>query len=591
MKLSEQVLDLLEASKQDYINMLTSVWKFYKEGSVEYREALTGQMVNVADEARTRLKRRDRIVWYLRYARLGFLDRIDKPSFKEEYERLAQKSEMPNQVRMEASMCYWGSQFLVRVFDKLTHYLSLGIPKIDEFVFSNQPWGYINSMFGEWEVDWQADHKGTVASSQWGDGELSDVITFPDGWKWVMINKEWCEVEGKAMGHCGNRGNPLEGDRILSLRQPRGVKGGEERWEIHCTFILRKDGYLGEMKGKENDKPVPKYYPRIVKLLVNPIVKGIRGGGYLPEHNFDPADLSPEQKEEVLSARPGFKEYLLTLSEYYSEYGVTDGFVVRLNEKAASVDLPFDFLQCSWDGGLLALEEVYRSFTTFFRSFYGGKSESRYDGVHRVLFALSVFEGGETVGDSGYGSGGWRDEEVEQDVFVRACSEGGSGDLLKTVYEEARVEVGGDWGDDYDEDGPDTPEDLIAFVYRNEICDDLRDQLKWAVASGYDSARENDVYRSLQSFVKDADDLIDLLWRNKVSFKSNGDSLDDYCALCVGAPDALAIIEEFSEDSDLRQYTKLLSDVLVSPSEVSFSIHEYGDFDVEGAVSQFDYRV
>ena len=71
------------------------------------------------------------------------------------------------------------------------------------------------------------------------------------------------------MGHCGNTAAGEPGQRILSLRQPRKV-GTQTWWEPHATFILSAKGYLGEMKGKQNNKPVPRLHPYIVALLKLP---------------------------------------------------------------------------------------------------------------------------------------------------------------------------------------------------------------------------------------------------------------------------------------------------------------------------------
>lgn len=119
-------------------------------------------------------------------------------------------------------------------------------------------------------------------------------IVFPDGWSWVNLDRGYCEIEGRAMGHCGNAG-AVAGDTILSLRDPKNVP--------YATFILNK-GALGEMKGRSNKKPDPSTHKYIKTLIMSPLVKTIKGGGYKPENNFDISDLPQSEQKEVLKQKP-----------------------------------------------------------------------------------------------------------------------------------------------------------------------------------------------------------------------------------------------------------------------------------------------
>src|SRR6266851_947531 len=89
---------------------------------------------------------------------------------------------------------------------------------------------------------------------------------------------------------CGNVPSERPGDRILSLRR-KVQRGDMVRWYPIATFILDRDGQLGEMKGRGNDKPAPKYHFYIVALLRHHMINGIKGGGYMPENNFAMEDL------------------------------------------------------------------------------------------------------------------------------------------------------------------------------------------------------------------------------------------------------------------------------------------------------------
>ena len=55
------------------------------------------------------------------------------------------------------------------------------------------------------------------------------VLKFENGWQWISLDKKYCQIEGRAMGHCGNQAGKA-GDNILSLRDPRNVP--------YLTFIV-----------------------------------------------------------------------------------------------------------------------------------------------------------------------------------------------------------------------------------------------------------------------------------------------------------------------------------------------------------------
>lgn len=126
------------------------------------------------------------------------------------------------------------------------------------------------------------------------------------GWKWVDLEKGYCDAESKSMGHCGNSGSK-DGDTILSLRDENNIP--------HLTFILN-DGNLGEMKGRNNNKPSKKYHPAILELLKLPLIQTVRGGGYKPENNFSLDDLDEEILEKLLEHKPDLK---FDMFEYMEE--------------------------------------------------------------------------------------------------------------------------------------------------------------------------------------------------------------------------------------------------------------------------------
>ena len=123
-----------------------------------------------------------------------------------------------------------------------------------------------------------------------------------NGWAWWDLGVGKSEEELDAMGHCGNIPSYVAGDHIISLRHDVA----KDLQEAHVTAILHK-GFIGEMKGKENYKPSTKYHSYILKLLEDKRIKGLVGGGYLPESNFQKEDiLNPEDIKKLEKDKPNF---------------------------------------------------------------------------------------------------------------------------------------------------------------------------------------------------------------------------------------------------------------------------------------------
>lgn len=149
----------------------------------------------------------------------------------------------------------------------------------------------------------EEDYKESVAEEDQlishEDAEDTEVILdFKDGFAWYDLNTNICELEGDAMGHCGNGGSYDTNDNILSLRKKIKV-GREYHYKPFLTFI-ENHGVLGEMKGRGNEKPAERYHKYIVELLKLDRIKGIRGGGYLPQNNFALSDLSEDLYDEIV---------------------------------------------------------------------------------------------------------------------------------------------------------------------------------------------------------------------------------------------------------------------------------------------------
>ena len=142
-----------------------------------------------------------------------------------------------------------------------------------------------------------------------GEGEV--LIEFPNGWKWLNLNRGYCRKEGDAGGHCGNIGGGERNESILSLRDSEN--------HVYLTFTLSNSGNLMERKGVGNRKPDKSLHPYIVKLLLHPIVHGLGVGHFAQENDFKLEDLSPEHR---FILRDKMADYLLTFDNDSSKLSI-----------------------------------------------------------------------------------------------------------------------------------------------------------------------------------------------------------------------------------------------------------------------------
>lgn len=276
------------------------------------------------------LKREDRILWYLRQIKIGLYLETDeiletlKKLYKkmrvendEEAQRLADEynklvNDLPKTIRNSVAFQQFSplssadniSEYRNKLDNFFTHFLSMNIHEINNFRFENQNYEDILNKFVEIEKKWREKQKSWIdVTDELKEGKISPVVVFDDGFRWFNLNRPKCEEEGKAMGHCGNCGG-RDDDTILSLRKLK-QEGGRMYARPSLTFILHSNGQLGEMKGRGNNKPNEEYHPYIMRLLAQKnLVKGIEGGGYLPENNFSLNDLNNERLEAIFNARP-----------------------------------------------------------------------------------------------------------------------------------------------------------------------------------------------------------------------------------------------------------------------------------------------
>ena len=197
------------------------------------------------------------------------------------------------------------------VVDDFIHLFSLQLRNIKNYVPEptdslNQYLTTLKQIEHEWTESGQTDDRRHVKHDDLDSFDIpteiilkdenGQVITLDGNLAWFDLNKEYCETEGNAMGHCGNSASATDDDTVLSLRER--ITDKKNTFVPHATFILNvRTQMLGEMKGYANKKPSEKYHDAILALLMYSPIKGIVGGGYLMEENFNlPDDVDEDDK-------------------------------------------------------------------------------------------------------------------------------------------------------------------------------------------------------------------------------------------------------------------------------------------------------
>jgi hypothetical protein len=245
------------------------------------------------------LQRQDRIVWAIQWHRIWYASKLIEQAGDPELisKRNINKLLAATGTNVGYDDAVNNGMFIANNIPEFQHYLSLPIVEIKNYVWGKQtPEQLLNSL-SDIEDTWKENIQDRGLELR---GDETIIEKFSDGYTWFNLNRQQCDREAKAMGHCGNGGTPKYGDTVLSLRKHIH----DDYWEPALTFILDRNGYLGEMKGRGNDKPTEAYHKYIIKLLLNPIVKGMKGGGYMPENNFSMEDLPDAIQEKLETTKP-----------------------------------------------------------------------------------------------------------------------------------------------------------------------------------------------------------------------------------------------------------------------------------------------
>ncbi len=137
-------------------------------------------------------------------------------------------------------------------------------------------------------------HNSLKATGKITDEQGKVLIEFDDDFYWIDLETKSSRAEADAMGHCGTTN---QGDTLLSLR--------DKNKSPHVTVAYDNDGVIYQMKGRNNKKPIEKYYPYIYRLLVDPDLKPkYFGYEWNKTEDFNLSDFDKETFNKVFQYNP-----------------------------------------------------------------------------------------------------------------------------------------------------------------------------------------------------------------------------------------------------------------------------------------------
>lgn len=484
------------------------------------------------------------ITWWLRGVRIALENSYAPELFEKDLRQMQTKNPVVSAADMPST------PHLRRVYHPyFEHFMGTPCPGIHAYRPEWKTVATVKYDLSDIERQWQESRKHVISPKE----EDQILINFPDGWAWWLLPRAYCSDESRAMGHCGNGGSDDETERILSLRQRKA----DGDWEPHLTFILGQDGYLGEMKGRNNDKPVKRYHPYIIALLENDIVNGIRGGGYKPQHNFSLADLTPAQRDELFDSKPG----LMGIPDYYRKFGVDEEWVDKVLKEFHSENEWGDTGDAEWD------ENTNEFILTTFRNI---QDLIEQHGNDKAKWAIKVFDGDEDV-EHHYRQG--EDAENMLDALPDATVEK-IGRILASEHKEEIAEWLEEEGYDPEEDEFNVTSTSDIANFAEHVGDDVYDYLANAYADGNDRGAENE----MMEYFKKA--LTGSVYRPK-----SGPEGDWWDEPWVEALSPEAVVSLVDNGQSLKDYWD--DDSTERTIEMSEPYYGFQDFDEEAAIERF----
>ena len=155
---------MITEANSDYGNMMDALFSAIKGQIPDAKlSAIHTKAKSEADKIRLDLKRKDRIIWFLRYLRSNIAQALVKQGAE------------PNSV----------ARFIVPNSEKadietLKHFLSLPIPEVGQFQFNNQSWDEVISKFKGFEDEWKKNAYLPIKPKP----KDKPIIEFNNGWAW-----------------------------------------------------------------------------------------------------------------------------------------------------------------------------------------------------------------------------------------------------------------------------------------------------------------------------------------------------------------------------------------------------------------------
>ena len=160
-------------------------------------------------------------------------------------------------------------------------------PEHDQINFKTLTFGDAKKRSKEWHKKLEDIQGGQI---QGEEGEV--VLTFPDGFYWIKIGKDYCPKEAEAMGHCGR----ASGTVLYSLRR--------EQYPYVTAAVRESDGVVTQMKGRANTKPKVQFHKYIIPFILgnNPVVKYFNST-YASDTDFNISDLTEVELKQVVDKK------------------------------------------------------------------------------------------------------------------------------------------------------------------------------------------------------------------------------------------------------------------------------------------------
>lgn len=567
IQLLEQV-NLYEGAKERYMQPFVSLTPYIEELKPEMNDFIQ-RSISWAIKV---LKKDDKIQWYLRWVKLEVLYKLLELSGRFVGNEKTPENEQAYQIIQNAynkHLNYISSKTGISNGDVLAiaervsssnfiqnmdHFMSLDLPEIENYVFAWQGLREIYNDFRQIEDEWQKKAKQLIDIDR---DDVETVVKFADGSEWINLNKPYCDIEAKAVGHCGNAASYSDDDTILSYRTIEKTPKGE-MWKPRLTFVLNTNtGFLGEMKGRNNQKPDNKYHGVIIELLKNPIVKGIRGGGYMPQHNFKLEDLPDEVAEKLIDEKPG----LAGIEYDYKKRGMTKELLDRM---AAIFEEETDSTMPTYNKESKSfMHNIAKNINEFVEE-YGGRT---------AQYALSILEGEEHLEM-------YNPDLDPEDLWVNLPTKITTkvGQWLATEHPDFIDEWKEENDDNYD---PSDHRVVWDIIDENDI-DQVKDALRFAMADGYETGTQSEIYNDFKKWLES----IEISKIYTVSLRPGLSGWDEKQYLEISEADMVDIVSNHTEH--IAHYGLIYKDEV---DDLDQPYNGWHDYDEESAIERAAERL